>query len=135
MVKGLTTNRAVAIPRCMKPSNFGTIVSAELHIFSDASSLGYGVAAYIVVNDGKTAHSSLFIGKSRLAPLKIVTIPHLELAASTVSVKIAQQIIQETETKINSVMYYTDSTYYTDSKCYISSTVTPDDFPSSLQTE
>ena len=98
------------IPRCFKPDGFQSVKPLCLHMFSDASSYGYGVAAYLVLDNGKTTHSSLIMGKSRLAPIKTVTIPRLELTAATTSVKLAQQIQKELDSTIEQVVYYTDST-------------------------
>ena len=54
-------------------------------MFSDASELGYGVAAYLrQVDVENNIHVSLVFGKSRVSPIKSVTIPRLELTAATV---------------------------------------------------
>ena len=37
----------VSVDRCVKPANFGTIVSSQIHYFSDASEKGYGSVAYL----------------------------------------------------------------------------------------
>ncbi|XP_066955789.1 uncharacterized protein [Macrobrachium rosenbergii] len=50
------------------------------------------------------------MGKSRVSPKRVVTIPRLELTAATVSVKVAQHILKELEFTVDSVVYYTDST-------------------------
>ena len=66
-----------------KPPDFNDIQRRELHHFSDASSQGYGAVSYlrqIDVNGG--VHCSLVMAKSRLAPLKTVTIPRMELSAA-----------------------------------------------------
>ncbi|XP_064106960.1 uncharacterized protein LOC135215936 [Macrobrachium nipponense] len=54
--------------------------------------------------------SNLVMGKSRVSPKKLVTIPRLELTAATVSVKVAQHILKELEFTVGKVVYYTDST-------------------------
>ena len=68
------------IPRYYKPRGFKEIKSAELHHFTDASIDGYGTASYLRLedSDGK-AHCSLVMGESRVAPLKTVTVPRLEI--------------------------------------------------------
>ena len=50
------------------------------------------------------------MGKARLAPLKVVTIPRLELAAAVVAMKLKVQIAEELKFKINDVIFWTDST-------------------------
>ena len=50
------------------------------------------------------------MGKSRVAPLKSVTIPRLELVASVIGVDIVQFIQRETDLSISRVLHWTDST-------------------------
>ena len=75
---------------CFKPKDFGKVVRFEIHNFSDASSLGYVQCSYLrVINDQNEVHCSFIIGKARVAPLKVTTIPRLELTAALISVKIS----------------------------------------------
>ncbi|XP_064638317.1 uncharacterized protein LOC135494330 [Lineus longissimus] len=75
--------------RCVKPQGFGEIASAALHHFSDASETGYGVASYLrAVNAEGLVHCCLLQSKSRVAPLKQVSIVRLELTAATVAVRL-----------------------------------------------
>ena len=101
---------SLKIPRCVKPDGFQEVREYELHVFSDASTTGYGTAIYLRLHDGNSFHSTLMLGKSRVAPKKATTIPRLELTAATVSVKLAQQLLHELDIKVSSVTYYTDST-------------------------
>ena len=49
-----------------------------------ASELAYGAVSYLVMkNTDEQIHSSIVMAKSHLAPLKIITIPRLELRAAT----------------------------------------------------
>ena len=46
------------VDRCLKPPHFGQVVSKQIHLFSDASSMGYGSVAYmksrsLLLPDGK----------------------------------------------------------------------------------
>ena len=77
------------IRRCYKPDNFGEVKSVELHSFSDASVNGYGQCSYLrMVNNRDEVHCALVMAKSRVTPLKPVTVPRLELTA-VVSTKIS----------------------------------------------
>ena len=61
-----------SIARCLKPENFGSVVSCTLHHFSDACESGYGQSSYIrLLNQSGQVHCILLIGKSRVAPLKL----------------------------------------------------------------
>ena len=80
----------IQIQRCIKPVDFGRVVESSIHHFSDASKDGYGQASYLrLVNNQGVIHCVLLIGKARISPLKYVSIPRLELAAATLSVKTA----------------------------------------------
>ena len=50
------------------------------------------------------------MGKSRLTPTNVVTGPHLELTAATVSVRVGQMLYGELEVKPEAITYHTDST-------------------------
>ena len=79
------------IQRCFKPENFGRVKACELHHFSDASLEGYGQCSYVRLIDVEDkAHCSFVIGKARVAPLKQITVPRLELAAATISAKMSE---------------------------------------------
>lgn len=97
------------IPRCFAPENLGTIRRTELHHFSDASSHGYGQCSYIRVVSEDRVHCSLVIGKARVAPTKVVTIPRLELTAAVVFSAISSMLKEELELKIDQEYFWTDS--------------------------
>ena len=102
---------AFTVPRCLLPSSFGTPTSVQVHNFSDASEVGYGVVSYLrFTNQEDDVHCSLVLSKSRVAPLKQITVPRLELAAATVAVKINYMIQKELEFPIERTFYWTDST-------------------------
>ena len=62
-----------------------------LHHFSNTSKEGYGQVLYLkLVDTENKIHCALVMGKSRVAPLKFVSIPRLELTAATLSVKISK---------------------------------------------
>ena len=56
----------------------------QLHVFSDASEIGYGASSFLRSEhpDGRV-HCAFIIGKARNAPVKFVSIPRLELQAAT----------------------------------------------------
>ena len=100
----------LSVPRCYKPSDFGHIVSAELHHFSDASIHGYGQCSYLrLKNDQGQVHCSFVLGKARVTPLKPVTVPRLELTAAVVSVKSSVRLQQELDLEELEDVYWTDS--------------------------
>ena len=95
------------IARCYKPRGFERIINYSLHHFSDASECGYGQATYLrMINGLEEVHYSLIFEKSRVAPVKYVSILRLELTAATLSVK-TSKILRE-ELDIQSVLKYLD---------------------------
>ncbi|XP_068240026.1 uncharacterized protein [Palaemon carinicauda] len=96
-IQGLHLLEQLSIPRCFKSSGFGNVTGSSLVLFSDASTVGYGAASYLVLHDENQVQSNLVMGKSRLSPKKVVTIPRLKLTTATVSVKVAQHILKELE--------------------------------------
>lgn len=100
-----------SVKRCIKPEGFGPVVSAQLHHFSDASEKGYGVVSYIrIENSHGQAHCSFLLGKSRLTPLKPVTVPRLELTAATIAVKMDKLMRKELRMDLKESVLWTDST-------------------------
>ena len=99
------------IPRCFKPPDFAAVRRRELHHFSDASRQGYGAVSYLRQTDvNGRVHCSLVMAKSRLAPLKSVTIPRMELSAEVLATRLDRMIKQEVTMPIDSSTFWTDST-------------------------
>ena len=84
--------------------------TTEFHIFVDASGLAYGAVCYVktVSNSGKIA-TCLVCSKTKVAPLKAVTIPRLELMAATLGVQLGQTVSKALNFSINSFNFWTDS--------------------------
>ncbi|XP_049319056.1 uncharacterized protein LOC125780640 [Astyanax mexicanus] len=99
----------VKIPRCYIPSSFKA-QHYELHHFSDASVSGYGACSYLrVVNESGEVHCSLVMGKARVAPTKVTTIPRLELSAAVVAVRISDMLKKELDIECQQEFFWTDS--------------------------
>ena len=106
----LTILKELSIPRCYAPASFGEVIKAELHHFSDASTLGYGQCSYVRLRNQKgNIHCALVIAKSRVAPMKLTTIPRLELTAAVTSVKASSMLKGELEYENVDEFFWTDS--------------------------
>lgn len=100
-----------AVERCLRPKNFGRIVSSQLHNFSDASGEGYGAVTYLrVVNEAGNVHCAFLMGKSRQTPQKSVTIPRLELSAAVVATRLNKMMQHELDVALEEEFFWTDST-------------------------
>ena len=101
---------SLTIERCYKPVGFGNVVHSSVHCFSDASDMGYGQVTYLrQENDAGEVAVCQVLGKARVAPSKVTTIPRLELVAATVSVKVAALVKEEIQIESLHETYYTDS--------------------------
>ena len=86
----------LTFPRSLKPTDFGDPVQTEIHSFSDASDSGIGQVSYLrIVNHRGEVHVSYLLAKSRVAPLKPISIPRLELTAAVISVNVASMLKSE----------------------------------------
>lgn len=106
---GLSHIRELVVNRCMKPTNFGQVTSAQLHHFSDASEGGYGCVSYLCLENAKDdVHVSFVMGKSRVAPLKQMTMPRLELTAAVLAVRMDELIKTELQLTLESSVFWSD---------------------------
>lgn len=96
--------------RCVQLPGFGPLSQTELHHFSDASEHGYGTVSYLrLTADNHEVHVSFVLGKARVAPLKEMTIPRIELVAAVLAVKVGKMLRKEVELKLSQSTFWTDS--------------------------
>lgn len=82
----------------------------QLHGFSDASDDGYGACIYLVSNDGNGEfHSSLLCAKSRVAPLKKLTTPRLELCGALLLAELYESVVNSIVVNLDDTVFWTDS--------------------------
>ena len=87
------------------------IVDVQLHIFCDASELAYGSVAYLRFTMKEGDHICSFVmSKSRLEPIKKITLPRLELNAAVSGARLSHMLLHELDFPIERVQYWTDST-------------------------
>lgn len=85
-LRGLSSLTSLRIPRCYVPGGWDPLV--ELHVFGDASEKAYGACVYIRVMRDGLCHTALVTSRGRVAPLKKVTLPRLELLACVLSARL-----------------------------------------------
>ncbi len=101
---------SLEVPRCYKAPELGSVTDVQLHHFSDASQDGYGQCSYLRMTDKDyKIVTSLVMAKARVAPLKAIMIPRLELAAAVTSVKISELLNRELTYNDIKNVYWTDS--------------------------
>ena len=83
----------------------------ELHVFADASEDTMCAVAYLRSQPKEySADLAFVIGKCRVAPMRHLSIPRLELQAAVMAVRLKEQIVKEHEMRINSCSFWSDST-------------------------
>ncbi|XP_018405503.1 PREDICTED: uncharacterized protein LOC108781885 [Cyphomyrmex costatus] len=86
-------------------------ISLELHGFADASERAYGACIYLrAINANGNISVGLLCSKNRVAPLKSLFIPRLELCAALLLAQLTDKILKRITHKITSIYLWTDST-------------------------
>ncbi|XP_067046580.1 uncharacterized protein [Acropora muricata] len=99
---------AVRISRCLKEDK--KLRDITIHTFSVASEKAYAAASYIrhEYEDG-TFSTRLVAAKSKLAPLKVMSIPRLELIGALTGLRLTLKICAALELPRNKATFWVDS--------------------------
>ena len=93
----------------MKPEILDREMTTELHFVADASEVAYGAVCYLKVRHAEQFRVSFIIGKSRLAPIKLVTIPRLELCATVLAARLSELVKKELRLPVSNTYFWTNS--------------------------
>ncbi|XP_058449212.1 uncharacterized protein LOC131429180 [Malaya genurostris] len=100
--------RSFKIPRCLflaKPTD------TQFHVFCDASELAYGACIYArSTNKDGEIKVTLISSKSRVAPLKRLSLPRLELCAALLGAKLYARVSAALRMEGTSCWFWSDST-------------------------
>ncbi|XP_064396444.1 uncharacterized protein LOC135343372 [Halichondria panicea] len=98
------------ISRCYYPKE-ASIVSTQLHGFSDASEKAYSSVVYLRMEDTNgVVYTSLVTSKTRVAPIKRLTIPRLELNGALTLAQQLSHCKNVLDMPSSSIHAWTDST-------------------------
>ena len=107
-LKNINDINGIEIRRHILPLN---PVLITLHGFSDSSEVAYGACIYLVAKDTLgNIQSELVCAKSRLAPLKVISLPRLELCGALLLAQLVQKFKDSVGLNIIQTYYWTDST-------------------------
>lgn len=99
----------ISIPR--KIVGCDSAVNIEIHGFADASIQAYDVCLYVRVTSESGKNSSrLLVAKSKVAPLKVISLARLDLCASVLLIRLAEKIVPHLNININQRYFWSDST-------------------------
>lgn len=98
----------ICIPRCY--SAVFSCVPVELHVFADASEIAYAAVGYwrIPEQAGKV-HLAFVAGKAKCAPLKLTSVPRLELQSAVLATRLRQTILSRHNITPTRVVMWSDS--------------------------
>lgn len=96
----------IKIPRFVRNINSKRL---ELLIFSDASQVAFGSVAYVRTFVNSSVQTKLLCAKTRVAPLKTLTIPRLELCGALIGARLYKMIIDSIHLTFDAVYFFTDS--------------------------
>lgn len=100
----------INIQRCIK-RNDSIVKTFQIHGFADASTKGYACCIYIrVTYDNSDISCHLLCSKSRVAPLKQISLPRLELCACLLLARLYDKVIHSLNKQIDATHLYSDST-------------------------
>ncbi|GFR22000.1 integrase catalytic domain-containing protein [Trichonephila clavata] len=94
------------IPRCILLKDS---VAVHLIGFADASAQAYGACLYVKSENANKTQIRLLCSKTRVAPLKTLSIPRLELLAATLLAKLTSKIIKIIDLEFDEVHLFSDS--------------------------
>nr|XP_022904701.1 uncharacterized protein LOC111416832 [Onthophagus taurus] len=93
------------------------LVRCQLHLFCDASQIGYGTVAYIRTENESNQFLTYFIcAKARVAPLKTLTIPRLELCGAV----LLTQLFENIHEILSQSIHFESVTAWSDSRVVLS---------------
>lgn len=82
----------------------------ELYGFSDASNMAYAAVVYSrVIDEAGDIHVRLLSAKTRVAPVKTISVPRLELCGAVILTRLLKEISTQLQVDSNNIYAYTDS--------------------------
>nr|XP_039261902.1 uncharacterized protein LOC120338039 [Styela clava] len=87
-----------------------TDATYELHLFCDASEQAYGTVAYLRAKKGQCVNCSFLMAKSRVSPMKHMSVPRLELQSALLSARLLKFLRKSLTLPITCEMLWSDST-------------------------
>ena len=98
----------IKIQRCIKCP---TAVRLEIHGFCDASQSAYGCCIYVrSIDSSGNIFVRLLSAKSKVAPLKPVSLPRLELCGALILSRLFHKVMESMDLPVDEIYLWSDST-------------------------
>ncbi|XP_055632506.1 uncharacterized protein LOC129772981 [Toxorhynchites rutilus septentrionalis] len=98
------------IPRCYRMSiSIDENNEVQLHTFVDASENVFAAVVYLRFHEGSTIECALVGAKTRVAPLRFLSIPRSELQAAVIGTRLAHNVMQALSMKTMKRFFWCDS--------------------------
>lgn len=105
----IPNTRRLRVPRCYSPSIVNR-PGLQLHIFADASEVAFAAVAYWRIEADNGVELAFVAGKARCAPLKLLSIPRLELQAAVLATRLMKEIREShAELTVDKTVFWSDS--------------------------
>lgn len=103
--------KRISVSRCIYDSPKQEVLECCLHGFGDASNRAYCAVVYFVYRTRDGMHARLLASRSRVAPLKALTIPRLELMSARILAQLMSTVKKalEAQVTLGSTRYWLDS--------------------------
>ncbi|GBO42559.1 hypothetical protein AVEN_160208-1, partial [Araneus ventricosus] len=104
----LPKSNALEIPRCVR-EDFAEDSKLSIHVFCDASQSAYATCIFLRSESADNTSCQLIQARNRVASLKKISIPRLELLSCTIGARLAKATISELGLEKIPIFYWSDS--------------------------
>ncbi|KAL4136141.1 hypothetical protein QTP88_007705 [Uroleucon formosanum] len=106
--KGLSMLNKLTIPRNIGCNKI--LANIQIHGFADASIKCYGACIFLRSTNEQGEHTAkLICAKSKVAPLKVISLPRLELCAALLVARLVSRIVPKLKLNIAKKYFWSDS--------------------------
>ncbi|XP_061506858.1 uncharacterized protein LOC133392122 [Anopheles gambiae] len=118
-IKLLPQIEQVKITRCYSQQySINDAEDVQLHTFVDAGGSGMAAIVFLRVVHGQNVRCSIVTSKTKVAPLKLTSVPRMELQAALIGARLASTVEKALKIKISRKIFWSDSR---DVLCWINS--------------